>query len=170
MNWSPGAGKIAALAVNSTRDAPNLAAISEVAQRVGIEVLPFYAAGQNDYRAAFAEMTRAKADALEIVSAPELFTDAALLAELAQKARLPTICEWASMAAQGCLIGYGPEFNELHRRVAEDVARLLRGAVPGDLPIEGPTHFDAVVNLKVAKTLDLTVPPSILLRANSVIE
>jgi putative ABC transport system substrate-binding protein len=166
----PGGRKIAALAVNSTRDAPNLSAISEAAERVGIKILPVYAAGQSDYPAAFAEMTKSKADALVIVSAPELFNDAALLAVLAQKAGLPTICEWASMAAQGCLIGYGPDFNELHRRVADYVARLLRGAAPGDLPIEGPTHFDAVVNLKAAKALGLTVPTAILLRANGVIE
>jgi putative ABC transport system substrate-binding protein len=152
------------------RDAPNIAAMNDVAERSGIKLLPFYAAKPDEYPSAFAAMHDAGADAAEIISAPELFTDAALVAKIATETKLPTICEWASMASQGCLVGYGPDFAELHRRVADYVARLLRGEKAAELPIEGPTHFEFAVNLKTAKALDLTIPPSILVRANEVID
>jgi putative ABC transport system substrate-binding protein len=69
-----------------------------------------------------------------------------------------------------CLISYRPDMAELRRQSADDVAHIFRGASPGELPIEGPTHFDFVVNLKTAKALGLTIPPSILARADEVIE
>jgi putative ABC transport system substrate-binding protein len=166
----PQGQRIAALAVNSVRDAPNIAAMNDVAARVGVKVLPFFAGKPDEYRSAFAAMHDAAADAVEIISAPELFTDSALLAEIAKERKLPTICEWASMASQGCLVGYGPDFAELHRRVADYVARLLRGEKAAELPIEGPTHFEFAVNLKTAKAIDLTIPPSILIRASEVID
>ena len=86
-------------------------------------------------------MHRADAEALEIVSAPQLYSDASKLAVLAVETRLPTICEWAEMARSGCLLGYGPDYTELQHSVANYVARILRGAASGELPIEGPTHF-----------------------------
>ena len=133
-------------------------------------MLPFYAAAPEEYRKVFAAMQSAGADALQIVSAPELFSDARTLAALAVDAKLPTICEWRSMATDGCLVGYGPDFTELLRRTADYVARIFRGATPGELPIEGPTRFEFAVNLKTAKALGLAVPQSILSRANEVIE
>ena len=107
---------------------------------------------------------------LQILSAPELYTNASKLAALAVDAGLPTICEWAEMARSGCLLGYGPDRTELQRRVANYVARIFRGASAAELPIEGPTHFQFTVNLKTAKTLGLTIPPAILARADEVIE
>jgi putative ABC transport system substrate-binding protein len=74
------------------------------------------------------------------------------------------------MAVQGCLLGYGPDYTELQRRVADYVARILRGAPPGDLPIEQPTHYELAVNLKTAAALGLTIPQSILGRADEVLE
>ena len=166
----PGGRRIAALAVNPMRDAPNIAAASEAAERAGVKLLPFYAATRGDYRAAFAAMRSAGVDAVGIISAPELFIDASMLATLAIEARLPTICEWGSMAAQGCLVGYGPDRAELVRHVADYVVRILRGAAPGDLPIGGPKHYEFAVNLRTAKALGLTIPPLILARADEVIE
>jgi len=84
--------------------------------------------------------------------------------------RLPTICEWAEMARSGCLLGYGPDYIELQHSVANYVARIFRGAAPGELPIEGPTHFRFAINMKTAKTLGLTIPPTLLARADEVIE
>src|SRR5207302_8402621 len=104
------------------------------------------------------------------VSAPQFLTDSSTLAELALAARLLTMCEWRSMAAQGCLLGYGPDYAELQRRVADYVARIFHGVSPGELPIEGPTHYEFAINLRTAKTLGLTVPPAILARADEVIE
>jgi putative ABC transport system substrate-binding protein len=166
----PNSRRIAALAVQVSRDAPNIASVKEAADRAGVELLPFYAASRDDYPSVFAAMRSAGAEALEIISAPELYTDAAMLAELAAETRLPTICEWADMAQSGCLLGYGPDLPELERRVASYVARIFRGAAPGDLPIERPTHFQFAVNLKTAKALGLTLPPAILARADDVIE
>jgi len=166
----PNSRRIAALAVRVSRDAPNIAAVKEAADRAGVELLPFYAASRDDYPSVFAAMRSAGAEAVEIISAPELYTDAAMLAKLAAETRLPTMCEWAEMAQSGCLLGYGPDFAELERRVANYVARIFRGAAPGDLPIERPTHFQFAVNLKTAKAVGLTVPPTILARADDVIE
>ena len=114
-------------------------------------------------------MRSAGIEGLAILSAPEFFTNASLLAALALEAGLPTVCEWRKMAEQGCLLGYGPDFAELLRRNADYVARIFRGAAPGELPIE-PTHFEFAVNLKTAKALGLAIPPAILARADDVIE
>jgi len=166
----PGGSRIAALAASPDQHAPNLAAMRQVASHEGLALLPFYAAQPEDYPATFAAMRDAGASALQIVSAPQFLTNAATLAELALEARLPTMCEWRSMAAQGCLLGYGPDYTELQRRVADYVARILRGAAPGDLPIEQPTHYELAVNLKTAAALGLTIPQSIVGRADEVIE
>ena len=166
----PGGSRIAALAASPDQHAPNLAAMRQVASHEGLALLPFYAAQPEDYPATFAAMRGAGASALQIVSAPQFLTNAATLAELAADARLPTMCEWRSMAVQGCLLGYGPDYTELQRRVADYVACILRGAAPGDLPIEQPTHYELAVNLKTAAALGLTIPQSILGRADEVIE
>jgi hypothetical protein len=91
-------------------------------------------------------MRDAGADGLQIISAPELVAAASGLAALAIVSRLPTVCEWAEMAQSGCLLGYGPDFTELEHRVANFVALIFRGTAPGELPIEGPTHFKFVIN------------------------
>jgi putative ABC transport system substrate-binding protein len=166
----PGAHPIAALAANRERDAANLTAVKDAADRAGIELLLFFGATPDDYRVAFAAMHRADAEALEIVSAPELYTDASKLAVLAVEMQLPTICEWAEMARSGCLLGYGPDYTELQHSVANYVARILRGAAPSELPIEGPTHFKFAINMKTAKVLGVTIPPALLARADEVIE
>ena len=139
-------------------------------QKARAETDVFYADDPADYRAAFAGMRTARSEALVITSAPDFFRDAALLARLALEAGLPTVCEWASMARDGCLIGYGPNFDALWRRPADYVARILRGAKPGEMPIEQPTLFEFAVNLKTAKALGLTIPEETLLRADEVIE
>ena len=105
-----------------------------------------------------------------IASAPELFTDVEKLATMAKLIGLPTICEWESMADRGCLIGFGPNLSELQLRIADYVARIFRGSAPGELPIEQPQHFDFVVNLATAAALGLQVPPSILARADKLID
>ena len=115
-------------------------------------------------------MRSADAEALIIVSAPEFNRDAEILAALAVEARLPTVCEWSHMAAQGCLFGYGPSQTELRRRTADFLVRIFRGSAPGDLPIEGPTRFQFAINLKTAKRLGLELPTGLLLRADEVIE
>jgi putative ABC transport system substrate-binding protein len=166
----PGVSRIAALAASLDQHAPNLAAMRQVASHERLALLPFFVAAPEDYSATFTAMRAAEAGALQIISGPQFLTNASTLAELALEARLPTMCEWRSMAAQGCLLGYGPDYAELQRRVADYVARILRGAAPGDLPIEQPTHYEFAVNMKTAAALGLTIPPWVLGRATEVIE
>ncbi len=164
----PTAGHVAVLRVRSEagRGEPR----GRAAEVLGVELLPFYAEVPAVYPAAFAAMRSAGAQGLAIIAAPEFFTNASTLATLAIGAGLPTVCEWRKMAEQGCLLGYGPDIVELNSRNADYVARIFRGAAPGDLPIEQPTHYEFAVNLKTAKALGVTIPPAILARADDVIE
>ena len=166
----PAARRIAILTGRPPRHAEGAEEAQRVARELGLETDVFYADEPADYVAAFAGMRTARSEALVIISAPDFFRDAALLSRLALEAGLPTVCEWASMARDGCLIGYGPNFAALWRRPADYVARILRGAKPGELPIEQPTLFEFAVNLKTAKALGLTIPESALQRADEVIE
>jgi putative ABC transport system substrate-binding protein len=90
--------------------------------------------------------------------------------ELAARRNLPTLCEFRWMAEKGCLLSYGPIEDELSERCAAQIAKILRGTPPGDLPVEQPTRFELVINLRTAKALGLTVPQELLLRADGVIE
>src|SRR6266478_2996524 len=92
------------------------------------------------------------------------------LADLASQHRLPTMYEFRRFAAAGGLMSYGADISDIYRRAATYVDRLLKGAKPADLPVEGPTKFELVINLKSAKALGLEVPQSLLLRADQVIE
>jgi len=92
------------------------------------------------------------------------------LAGLALESRLPTLCEWAEMAHEGCLIGYGPSRIALRKRMADQIAQIFRGVPPGEIPIEQPTAFEFGLNLTIAKSLGLIIPPVVLTRADEVIE
>jgi putative ABC transport system substrate-binding protein len=141
-----------------------------VAAYAGVELFVVDAAGPGDYEAAFAKMRAAGAQALVVMAAPIFYRDAAVIARRAIETGLPTVCEWAEMAQDGCLIGYGPNQPELYRTVAYYIALIFEGTAPADLPIEQPTHYDFAVNLQTAKALGLTLPPSTLVRATEVIE
>jgi putative ABC transport system substrate-binding protein len=166
----PQARRIAVLARSDLLDASNLAEMTRAAAQAGIELLNVYAQGPEEFPAAFVQMREAGAQALAIASVPEFAGNAAALAEQATASHLPTVCEWDWMAREGCLLGYGPDLTELRRRTADYVARIFRGASPGELPMEQPTHFKFIVNLKTAGTLGLSLPPSILAGADEVIE
>jgi len=144
--------------------------VSKAAAGLGVEVLVFPVAAPSDYPAAFAAMQAQGMQALIISALPQFLRDGKQLAGLALEARLPTICEWAEMAHMGCLIGYGPNRIQLRKRMADQIAQIFRGIAPRDIPIERPTSFEFAVNVKIAKSLDLIVPPSVLTRADEVIE
>jgi putative tryptophan/tyrosine transport system substrate-binding protein len=167
----PAARRIAALMLPS---APERQASERemrgVAASTGVELLPFDAAGPEEYPAVFAAMQAAGAQALLVMAHSSFNRDAALIAQLALGTGLPTVCEWAEMAQAGCLLGYGPSRTELRRRTAHFVARIFQGTAPSDLPIEQPTRYEFVINLKTAKALGLSVPQSSLARADEVIE
>jgi putative tryptophan/tyrosine transport system substrate-binding protein len=126
--------------------------------------------GPDGYGSTFAAMSKARVDAVLIPSFPRFYNDHLSIIEAAARRRLPAIYEWGDIARAGGLIAYGPVIDELNRRVAMYVDKILKGARPGDLPIEQPTKFELVINLKTAKALGLTIPPSLLLRADQVIE
>jgi putative ABC transport system substrate-binding protein len=162
----PGARRVAAL----LRSATSEEAMRTTAARDGIDLIVFAADSSTGYARDFANMRGARVEALAVGSHPELFRDVQRIATFAIEARLPTVCQWAEMARSGCLIGYGPSLPELYRRTAEYVARIFRGASPAELPIEQPTKFELTVNLKTARSIGVTLPTSILLRADEVIE
>jgi putative ABC transport system substrate-binding protein len=144
--------------------------MGEAAAKSGIEVLFFEASGPENYATAFEAMRAARADALAINNSPRFARDGPRLAQLALDAGLPTACEWREMTDQGCFFSYGPSLTALYARVADYVDRILKGAAPGDLPIEQPTRFEFVLNTKTAKALDLDLPPLLITRADEVIE
>jgi putative ABC transport system substrate-binding protein len=119
---------------------------------------------------AFADITHAQAQALYVVEDPIFFAHRTTLLQLASIARLPTIHELRRFPEAGALMSYGPDLHDLFRRAAIYVDRIFKGARPADLPIEQPTKFEFVINLKTAKNLDLDVPPMLLARADEVIE
>lgn len=146
------------------------AAMQKAAAGLGVELLPFPVVGPADYPGAFAAMKAAGAQALVIGATSEFFRHAKQLAALAVDTKLPTICEWAEMARDGCLIGYGPNRVALRKRMADQIAQIFRGASAGDIAIETPTAFLLGINQTTAKSLDLQLPFSVLASADEVIE
>ena len=120
--------------------------------------------------ATFATVVRGRAGALMVVSTSRLFSYRKRIAELALKNRLPTVVGFREFVAAGALASYGTDYPDLFRRAAVYVDKILKGAKPADLPIEQPTKFELVINLKTAKALGLTIPPSLLGRADEVIQ
>ena len=119
---------------------------------------------------AFAAMTRERASALLMSEHPFLFSPRARVAELAAKHRLPTVVSFREFVERGALMSYGADLADLYGRAAVYVDKILKGVKPADLPVEQPTKFALVINLKTAKALGLTIPPSLLQRADQVIE
>jgi len=144
---------------------------TEIAARaLGLELQPLEARSLNDFDRAFAAMTAKRAGALLVLGDVMFSTHRNRLADLAAKNRLPAMYAARESVEAGWLMSYGPNTPELFRRAATYVDKILKGAKPGDLPIEQPTKFELVINLKTAKTLGLTIPPSLLQRADQVIE
>ena len=123
-----------------------------------------------DFGNAFAEMTRSRPDAILMVSDTLTGLNRKLVMEFAANNRLPAMYEFGFLVRDGGLMSYGPNLRETGERVGDLVTRILGGALPADLPLEQPTHFEFVVNLKTAKSIDLVLPPALLARADEVIE
>jgi putative ABC transport system substrate-binding protein len=144
---------------------------AEVAARaLGVRLQFVEARGPADFDRAFSDMTRARADALTVLTTPVFGTERRRLVDLAAKNRLPTVFPFREYVDAGGLMSYGPSLADMFRRAATYVDKILKGAKPGDLPVEQPTKFEFVVNLKTAKALGLTIPQSVLARADQVIE
>jgi len=137
---------------------------------LGLEAIEVHAATREDLEPAFREAARRGATGMMAGGLPLTVANGALIAELALRHRLATMFLFDVNVAAGGLMSYGANMVDLQRRGADYVDRILRGAKPADLPIEQPTRFDLVINLKTAKALGIRVPPSVLLRADRVIE
>jgi putative tryptophan/tyrosine transport system substrate-binding protein len=148
----------------SARDAESVAkSLGVVVQSVGVR-------GPRDLDAAFLAMKRARTDAVICAENTLFIADRQRIADLALMHRLPIMAAAKEYAQAGALISYGTDYLDLFRRAAMYVDKILKGAKPGDLPIEQPTKFELVINLKTAKALGLTIPPSLLGRADEVIQ
>ena len=145
-------------------------ATEEAGHRLGLALQLLEVAGPGTYEAAFEAAVTARADALDILASAFFNSHKARLVELAAKYRLPTMYEHDDFVGTGGLIAYGPNIPDLFRRAAVYVDRILKGAKPGDLPVEQPTRFTLIINVKTANALGLTLPPTLLARADEVIE
>jgi putative ABC transport system substrate-binding protein len=143
--------------------------VEAAAGTLGLTVVTVEIRGTEDIAPAF-EALKARADALYVPSDPLVITHQVRINTLALAARLPTMHGLREHVEAGGLMSYGPNFPDLWRRASNFVDKILRGAKPADIPVEQPTKFDLVINLTTAKTLGLDVPPSLLARADEVIE
>ena len=147
-----------------------LNAADVAARALGVRLQVVEARGPEDFDRAFSDMTRARAGALAVLATPVFDSERRRLVDLAAKNRLPTVYSYRSYVEAGGLMSYGPDLADSFRRAATYVDKILKGARPGDLPVEQPTKFELVINLKTARALGLTIPPSVLIRADQVIE
>ena len=144
--------------------------LKETARASGVELQVLSARGPDDFDGAFTAMAKARAGALIMLPSPMFYVNYRRVVDLAAQYRLPTIYVFREAVEVGGLMCYGANVPDLTRRAAKYVAKILKGAKPGDLPIEEPDTFELVINAKTAKALGLTIPPSLLHRADQLIE
>jgi putative tryptophan/tyrosine transport system substrate-binding protein len=149
---------------------PSLLALDGAARDLGIEIVPLAARSKEEIVQAIDAMKARSVDAVNVLASPILWAFRSLILERLRVSRLPAIWQWPEGAEQGGLIGYGPRDDAVFRQCALQVAKLLRGAMVADVPVEQPTKFELVINAKTARALGITIPPLILARADQVIE
>jgi putative tryptophan/tyrosine transport system substrate-binding protein len=140
------------------------------APRLGLEARLVEVSDADELESEFTTMARERARGVVLVPSPFVVTHGLRIAELAIKSRLPVLASTATSSLRGALMSYGPSTSDVLRRAGGHVAKILNGAKPGDLPVEQPTKFELVINLKTAKALGLTIPQSLLLRAVQIIQ
>jgi ABC-type uncharacterized transport system substrate-binding protein len=166
----PGAARIAVLTPGgSGASGAQLREAQKAASALRVKLVVVEVQG-TDYDRAFAAMAAERVDALFVLMSPILTRDRKQIIERAAKYRLPAIYEWREQVEVGGLMSYGSSIVDLSRRVAAYVDKMFKGAKPADLPVEQPTKFELVVNMKTAKALGLTIPPAVLARADEVIQ
>ena len=167
----PGLSRVAVLSSPTTpATALQMRETQVVAQALGVRLQALDVRGPNEFEGAFRAATRGRAGALLTLDDPFIFTHRTLILALVAKSRLPAMYGFREFAEAGGLMAYGTYLPALYRRAAVYVDKILKGAKPADLPVEQPTRFELVINLKTAKALGLTFPQSILIRADQVIQ
>ena len=161
--WHPGV-----LGERTDKDALKGAEVA--ARALGVRPQFVETRGPADFDRAFSDMTRARAGALTVLPSTMFTSERRRLVDLVAKNRLPAMYPWREFVDAGGLMAYGPDLADSFRRAATYVDKILKGAKPGDLPVEQPTKFELVINLRAAKALGLTIPQSLLLRADQVIQ
>ena len=165
----PGLSRVAVLRRNPDREARNFRKMQSEARALDLQLQSLEVRGPNDFENAFRAAGKARAQALITIRNPLINNQRKQIADLTVKNRLPAIYDDRRYIDAGGLMSYGTDLADLHRRAATYVDKILKGAKPADLPVEQPTKFELVINLKAAKLIGLTVPPTVLIRADEVI-
>jgi putative tryptophan/tyrosine transport system substrate-binding protein len=167
----PNAAALAALTNPNTPEGRGQASdMLTAALALGLKLGLLEASDENGIEAAFAVLSQHKPDALLVASDPVFDVHRDKLVGLMASAAIPTIYQFRDFAAAGGLMSYDPDIVDAHRQIGIYVGKILKGALPADLPIQRPTKFQLVINLRAANALGLTVPPSLLAHADEVIE
>jgi putative ABC transport system substrate-binding protein len=167
----PKASRVAVLSnPDATYTALLLKETEAAARSLGIRLQPLGARGADSLDGALSAITKDRPDALFVLFDPILFTLRARIAEFANRHRLPAMYPHREYVEAGGLMAYGADLHDNYRRAAAYVDRILKGAKPADLPVEQPTKFELVVNLKTARALGLTIPPAVLARVDEIVE
>jgi putative ABC transport system substrate-binding protein len=161
--WQPGGS-------GERTDKDMLKGADAAGRALGVRLQFVEARGPADFDRAFSEMTRARAGALSVLGSTMFNSERRRLVDLAAKNRLPAVYPYREFVDAGGLMAYGSDLADLFRRAATYVDRILKGTKPGDLPVEQPTKFELVINMKTARALGLTIPQSLLGRADHVVE
>ncbi len=165
-----GVTRIAVLSDPVNLMTPQLLETKAAAGSLGVRLLLLEPREPTEWSGAFATMTRERVDGMVALTSPVFFSQRARLVELAMQARLPTMFPEREFVEGGGLMSYGLSFSAQWRRAAALVDKILKGAQPADIPVEQPTRFEFVINLKTAKALGLTIPPSVLARADELLQ
>jgi putative tryptophan/tyrosine transport system substrate-binding protein len=166
----PAASRIAIFSNPTSVTNPlQLKEVKAAAQALAVQIQVLEVSKPEDFEGAFAAMVRGRTDALMVLPDPVFNAQRARIVALAAKHRLPAIYDRRAYSDVGGLMTYGPNFPDLLRRAATYVDKILKGTKPADLPVEQPTKFEFVINLKTAKQIGLTIPPNVLARADRVI-
>jgi ABC-type uncharacterized transport system substrate-binding protein len=168
----PSAAKIAFLGMRDGWEGSSGQVLRDVAAQMGVSLVFMLPQEGNpsELERIFAAMEQQRPDAVLVSGEGDLYAHRQLIAELAERTRLPAMCPYRDYVEAGALMGYAVDLAELLTRMADDVHKILKGAKPGDIPIYQPTKFQLLVNMKTAKSLALTLPPALLARADQVIE
>jgi putative ABC transport system substrate-binding protein len=166
----PGVRRMATLADANATAPQQLKAVQDAASARGIELAIFTIRATEDIMPVMNEIKTSGAAAINVLASPLLFSNRRFIVERAAALRLPAIYEWPEMAEEGGLIGYGARLTSIFRQGARMVVKALRGVKPADIPIEQPTNFELVINLKTGRAIGHEVPVGLVFRADEVIE